>query len=93
MQPMLRKQNLLIFYPRRSTCLGTEVRLIEESLSSEGSEIKSDAQTEADSRLNVLSFGGNGNIGSSVLSAMIEADKFDITMVSRGSWYWDSGDR
>ena len=44
-------------------------------------------------RLKVLSFGGNGNIGSAVLAAMIQEDRFDITMTTRGGWHWDSDTR
>ena len=44
-------------------------------------------------RLKVLSFGGNGNIGSAVLAAMIAEDRFDITMTTRGGWHWDSDTR
>ena len=44
-------------------------------------------------RLKVLSFGGNGNIGSAVLAEMIAEDRFDITMTTRGGWHWDSDTR
>lgn len=44
-------------------------------------------------RLKVLSFGGNGNIGSAVLAALIAEDKFDIIMTTRGGWHWDSDTR
>ena len=44
-------------------------------------------------KLKVLSFGGNGNIGSAVLAKMIETNKFDIVMTTRGGWHWDSDTR
>jgi len=44
-------------------------------------------------RLNVLSFGGNGNIGSAVLNRMIDSGLYNIVMSTRGSWHWDSEDR
>jgi len=49
------------------------------------------AQTQQ--KLKVLSFGGNGNIGSAVLNKMIKSDKFDIFMTTRGGWHWDSDTR
>ena len=44
-------------------------------------------------KLKVLSFGGNGNIGSAVLARMINTDMFDIVMTTRGGWHWDSDTR
>ena len=44
-------------------------------------------------RLKVLSFGGNGNIGSAVLASLIAEDRFDIIMTTRGGWHWDSDTR
>lgn len=41
---------------------------------------------------NVLVFGGNGFIGSSVVARLVE-DGHKVTMVSRGNWYWDSEKR
>jgi nucleoside-diphosphate-sugar epimerase len=41
----------------------------------------------------VLSFGGNGMIGSAVLHRMIESKEYDITLVSRGNWHYDSNVR
>ncbi len=38
----------------------------------------------------VLSFGGNGNIGSEVLHLMFEDGGYDVTLVSRGNWHFDS---
>lgn len=38
----------------------------------------------------VLSFGGNGMIGSAVLHQMIKTKEYDITLVSRGNWHYDS---
>lgn len=48
---------------------------------------------EAAATKKVLSFGGNGNIGSEVLHQMIEKGGYDITIVSRGSWHFDSAVR
>ena len=39
---------------------------------------------------NLLSFGGNGMIGSAVLDRLIKTDAYYVTMVSRGSWHYDS---
>ena len=39
---------------------------------------------------NLLSFGGNGMIGSAVLDRLIKTDAYFVTMVSRGSWHYDS---
>jgi len=44
-------------------------------------------------KVKVLSFGGNGNIGSAVLSRLIETEDFDIVMTTRGGWHWDSDTR
>ena len=41
----------------------------------------------------ILSFGGNGMIGSETLHRLIETDEYDITLVSRGSWPFDAEDR
>ena len=41
----------------------------------------------------ILSFGGNGNIGSEVLVRLIDQEDYDITMVSRGNWHFDSAIR
>lgn len=41
-------------------------------------------------RKQILSFGGNGMIGASVLTKLIEKDEYDITLVSRGSWPFDT---
>ena len=41
----------------------------------------------------MLSFGGNGNIGSAVLDKMIKSERFDIFMTTRGGWHWDSDTR
>jgi len=46
-----------------------------------------------ESKLKVLSFGGNGNIGSAVLKSMIDIGTYDIVMVTRGNWHWDSEER
>ena len=44
-------------------------------------------------KIKVLSFGGNGNIGSAVLSRLIKTGQFDIVMTTRGGWHWDSDSR
>ena len=44
-------------------------------------------------KIKVLSFGGNGNIGSAVLSSLIKTGQFDIVMTTRGGWHWDSDSR
>ena len=55
---------------------------------------QADGEAEAGGgKLKVLSFGGNGNIGSAVLAAMIQAGRFDIVMTTRGGWHWDSDTR
>ena len=61
-----------------------------------GAEADGEAEAEAGAgggKLKVLSFGGNGNIGSAVLAAMIQAGGFDIVMTTRGGWHWDSDTR
>ena len=47
---------------------------------------------EAD-RPKILSFGGNGMIGSEVLSRLLARGPHDITVVSRGNWPFDSAER
>ena len=44
-------------------------------------------------KIKILSFGGNGNIGSAVLSSLIKTDQFEIVMTTRGGWHWDSDSR
>ena len=50
-------------------------------------------------RKTILSFGGNGNIGSAVLHRLISKAKErgkhipDIILVSRGTWHFDNADR
>ena len=45
-------------------------------------------------RAKILSFGGNGMIGSEVLSRLLAREAgYDITVVSRGNWPFDSGER
>ena len=43
----------------------------------------------------ILSFGGNGNIGSEVLHRLINdpSGEYEIYLVSRGNWHWDSAVR
>ena len=52
-----------------------------------------EAGSRAEDRLKVLSFGGNGNIGSAVLASLIHEDRADIIMTTRGGWHWDSDTR
>ena len=49
----------------------------------------------ANSVKQILSFGGNGMIGSEVLTRLIkeEGTDYNITLVSRGSWHFDNGVR
>ena len=44
-------------------------------------------------KIKILSFGGNGNIGSAVLSSLIQTGDFEIVMTTRGGWHWDSDSR
>ena len=44
-------------------------------------------------REKVLVFGGNGNIGSELVHQLIQQDKYDIAIVSRGNKYFDSDTR
>lgn len=50
-------------------------------------------KTSVAQKQTVLAFGGNGNIGSSTLSQLLETEKFAITIVTRGKWHWDSEKR
>ena len=40
----------------------------------------------------VLVFGGNGLLGSSSVERLVERGH-EVTIVSRGNWYWDSDTR
>ena len=51
------------------------------------------AQAGGVGKRNILSFGGNGMIGSAVLDRLIKMEIYNITMVSRGSWHYDSNIR
>ena len=44
-------------------------------------------------RVKILSFGGNGMIGSEVLSRLLARGAYDVTVVSRGNWPFDSAER
>ncbi len=46
-----------------------------------------------DARQRVLAFGGNGMIGSEVLTRLISRGGYDIVQVSRGNWPFDSAER
>ena len=50
---------------------------------------------DAPGKKKILSFGGNGNIGSEVLFRLINdpQDQYEIYLVSRGNWYWDTKER
>ena len=48
--------------------------------------------TATEGSTTVLAFGGNGFIGSEVVSKMIERN-YKIFLVSRGNWYFDSEER
>ena len=41
----------------------------------------------------ILSFGGNGMIGSAVLARLIEDGSYELFLVSRGNWPFDSKER
>lgn len=41
----------------------------------------------------ILSFGGNGMIGSAVLTRLISSKLYNITLISRGHWHYDSAIR
>ena len=41
-------------------------------------------------REKILSFGGNGMIGSVVMEKLIAEDKYDITLIHRGNWHFDT---
>ncbi|XP_074650239.1 multidrug and toxin extrusion protein 1-like [Tubulanus polymorphus] len=41
---------------------------------------------------NVIVFGGNGFIGGATVRQLIASSKYDVTIVNRGSWNWDSRD-
>jgi len=51
------------------------------------------ADTPPDPRDKVLVFGGNGFIGSELVHTLLQKDAFDISIVSRGNWYFDSETR
>lgn len=51
-----------------------------------------DGQESTVERRRVLVFGGNGFIGSEVVKDFIEKG-YDITVVNRGNWYFDSKER
>ncbi|KAI8491178.1 hypothetical protein Bbelb_312190 [Branchiostoma belcheri] len=44
-------------------------------------------------RRRILVFGGNGFIGAATVEKLIQQGKNDVTVVSRGNWYWDSATR
>jgi len=47
----------------------------------------------AEQKFKVLTFGGNGNIGSSTVKQLLDDGRFDISIVTRGSWHWDAKER
>ena len=56
-------------------------------------ESRSTSTSCAASKKKILSFGGNGMIGSETLHRLIKTDEYEITLVSRGSWPFDAGKR
>ena len=52
-----------------------------------------DKKQDTNTKKKILSFGGNGNIGSEVMHRLIEDGNYDITLVSRGKWHFDSAVR
>jgi len=48
------------------------------------------ANDDPNKKKKILSFGGNGMIGSNTLETLIATNKYDITLVSRGSWPFDT---
>jgi len=53
----------------------------------------SSLNAEETKRYQILSFGGNGNIGSAVLARLLDTMEADVTVSSRGSWHWDAEKR
>ena len=56
-------------------------------------QLQVNGEAEQVPRRQVLVLGGNGFIGSTVVSRLIQEGKDNITIVNRGNWYWDSGER
>ena len=48
------------------------------------------AATKALKNPRILSFGGNGMIGSETLHRLLQKKNYNITMVHRGNWFYDS---
>ena len=47
----------------------------------------------ADGQLNILMLGGNGMLGSAtVQSILVQLGDVNLTLLSRGNWYWDTED-
>ena len=53
---------------------------------------ETDTDIGLEPRRQILVLGGNGFMGSSTVSRLIDL-KDDIFIVNRGNWYWDSGSR
>ena len=51
------------------------------------------ATAQQQPKLKILSFGGNGMIGSETLTSLIATGDYDITLVSRGNWPYDADTR
>ena len=46
----------------------------------------------ADGQLNILMLGGNGMLGSATVQSILGQLDFNLTLLSRGNWYWDTED-
>ena len=41
----------------------------------------------------ILSFGGNGMLGSATLHRLLQKENYNITLIHRGNWFYDSNVR
>lgn len=47
----------------------------------------------ADGQLNILMLGGNGMLGSATVQSILgQLGDVNLTLLSRGNWYWDTED-
>lgn len=46
----------------------------------------------ADGQLNILMLGGNGMLGSATVQSILGQLDVNLTLLSRGNWYWDTED-
>ena len=61
-----------------------------------GTKDEPEKNNQNNSKRRILSFGGNGMIGSEVLHQLLHdtnQEEYDIVLVSRGSWPFDSEER